>query len=232
MYEQWSGVGDINNIISFQSQLEELRLAKDAEERSRILQGYDDADMMIRKSQDRELAFLTPPKFPQIIGKRVCATDMVVTEPHLREFLDSIKAGGAAYLLWKSKYGNFGDTHGSAEDTPLDEDGYYPCEIGVRSVGARGCTGAYEYVYPDKKVLEFSTYYSGASADPDGLLITENILDQLDFMATNYEFFGAQQWAQWWVWVFWEYYAGKVWPDQREALVEEGYAFLRENNAE
>jgi hypothetical protein len=233
MYEQWSGVGDINNIISFQSQLEELRLAKDAEERSRILQGYDDADMLIRKSQDRELAFLTPPKFPQIHSKRVRATDMVVTEPHLREFLDAIKAGGAAYLLWKSRYGNFGVTHASAEDTPLDEDGYYPCGIGVQSVVAQGRTAASDlYVYPDKKALEFSTYYSGASADPDGLLITENILDQLDFMATNYEFFGAQQWAQWWVWVFWDYFAGRVWPDQREALVEEGYAFLRENNAE
>jgi hypothetical protein len=157
---------------------------------------------------------------------------MVITEPHLREFLDSIKAGGAAYLLWKSKYGNFGDTHGSAEDTPLDEDGYYPCGIGVQPVLEGKDIPTYKYVYPDKKALEFSTYYSGASADPDGLLITKNILDQLDFMATNHEFFGAQQWAQWWVWVFWEYYSGNVWPDKRTALVEEGYEFLRENNAE
>jgi len=227
MYEQWSGVGDINNIISFQSQLEELRLAKDAEERSRILQGYDDADRLIRKSQDRELAFLTPPKFPEIKGKRVCATDMVITEPHLREFLDSIKAGGAAYLLWKSKYGNFGDTHGSAEDTPLTSDGHYPCGIRVDYV-----IDGLEEVYSDKKLLDRSSYYSSQCADSDGLLIPKVVLDQIDFIATNYEFFGSQQWAQWTVWAFWGYYAGWVWPDQREALVEEGYAFLRENNAE
>lgn len=233
MYEKWSGVGDINNVISFQSQLEELRLAKDAEERSRILQGYDDADRLVRNSKDREMFLLTPPKFPQISGSRVRATDMVVTEPYLREFLDAIKAGGAAYLLWKSRYGNFGVTHASAEDTPLDKDGYYPCGIGVQPVLDEKDIPTYQgYVYPDKKALEFSTYYSGASADPDGLLITKKILGQLDFMATNHEFFGAQQWAQWWVWVFWEYYAGWVWPDKAEALVEEGYAFLRENNAE
>jgi hypothetical protein len=227
MYEQWSGVGDIYNIISFQSQLEELRLAKDVEERSRILQGYDDADRLIRKSQDRELAFLTPPKFPQISSKRVCATDMVITEPHLREFLDSIKAGGAAYLLWKSKYGNFGDTHGSAEDTPLNEDGYYPCGIRVDYV-----IDGLEEVYSDKKLLDHSSYYSGQCADSDGLLIPKVVLDQIDFIATNYEFFGSQQWAQWTVWAFWGYYSGRVWPDQRQALVEEGYEFLRENNAE
>ena len=221
MYEQWSGVGDINNVISFQSQLEELRLAKDAEERSRILQGYDDADRLVRFSKDREVAVLTPPQFPEIAGRRVRANDMVVTKPHLREFLDSIKAGGAAYLLWKSNYGNFGDTHGSAEDTPLTSDGHYPCGARVEYV-----MDGYEETYPDKKLLDYSSYYSGACADPDGLLITEHILGQLDFMATNYEFFGAQQWAQWWVWVFWKYYAGWVWPDKAEALAEEGHAFL------
>lgn len=227
----WSGVEDINNVISFHSQFEELRLAKDVEGRSRILQGYDDADTLTRRSKKWEEALFleTPPKFPEIAGSRVRATDMVVTEPHLREFLDSIKAGGTAYLLWKSKYGygNFGVTHASAEDTPLTSDGHYPCGIRVEYVIHEG-----EEVYPDKKALDYSSYYSGASADSDGLLITEHILDQLDFMATNYEFFGAQQWAQWWAWVFWKRYAGWVWPDKAKALVEEGCAFLDANGAD
>lgn len=226
MYERWTGVGDIEEVISFQSQLEELRLAKDVEERSRLLADYSHADMLVRKSQYREAILFTPRKFPEINGRLVRATDMVVTEPHLREFLDSIKAGGAAYLLWKNKYGNFGHIHESAEDTPLSECGTYPCGIRVEYV-----IDGLEAVYSDKKLLDRSSYYSGACADPDGLLITEHILDQLDFMATNYEFFGAQQWAQWWAWVFWKYYSGWVWPDKAEALVEEGDEFLRENNA-
>lgn len=225
----WSGIGDEDIFVSFQSQFEELRLAKDVEERSRLLKAYEEADTATRRSKNLEEAMflVTPPKFPEIVGSRVRATDMVVTEPHLREFLDSIKAGGAAYLLWKSKYGNFGDTHGSAEDTPLDEDGMYPCGIRVEYV-----MDGSEQIYPDKKLLDFSSYYSGACADRDGLLITEHILDQLDFMATNYEFFGAQQWAQWWAWVFWEYYSGWVWPDKAKALVEEGCAFLDANGAD
>ena len=236
MYEQWSGVEDQNNTISFHSQFEELRLAKDVEERSRILQGYDDADILTRRSKKWEEALfvVTPQKFPEIRGRRVRATDMVVTEPHLREFLDSIKAGGTAYLLWKSKYGygNFGVTHASAEDTPLTSDGHYPCGIRVEYVIHECKDGIYKEIYPDKQALDYSSYYSGASADPDGLMITEHVLGQLDFMATNYEFFGAQQWAQWWVWVFWQYYAGWVWPDKAEALVEEGCAFLTANGVE
>ncbi|MCX7385027.1 MAG: hypothetical protein NTX48_00060 [Planctomycetales bacterium] len=227
MYERWTGVDDIDDVISFQSQLEELRLAKNAEERFRILVDYNYADMLVRKSQDREAILFTPRKFPEINGKRVCATDMVITEPHLREFLDSIKAGGAAYLLWKSKYGNFGDTHGSAEDTPLSKCGMYPCGIRVDYV-----IDGLEEVYSDKKLLDRSSYYSSQCADSDGLLIPKNVLDQIDFIATNYEFFGSQQWVQWTVWAFWEYYSGNVWLDKRTALVKEGYAFLNANGAD
>lgn len=218
MKATWRG-----EVSSFADQLESLRKAQDSVERSRILWVCQNRDDEVRN--DRKL--ISYPQYPEIDGRRVLRADMVITEPYFRGFLNSIKAGGAAYLLWKSEYGNFGDKHTLAQETPLDEDGMYPCGIRVESVQTDDGE-----IYPDKSILDGSSYYSGGAADPDGLLLTEHQLGQLDFMAINYDFFGAQQWASWWAWMFWRANAGLVWPDKAKALTEEGMAFLVDHDVD